>query len=103
MKLYHISKVEGIKELIPVFRGKSATGYMYDKPRIYFTIHKEMPKFLADYGVAEKMHKYECKRDIKEVYVDPLVWNGNLQGAVYVETNNPVPVEEMGIKKTKDK
>ena len=62
-----------------------------------------MPKFLADYGVAEKMHKYECKQDIKEVYVDPLVWNGNLQGAVYVETNNPIPVEEMGIKKTKDK
>ena len=103
MKLYHISKVEGIKELIPVFRGKSATGYMYDKPRIYFTIHKAMPKFLADYGVAEKMHKYECKRDIKEVYVDPLVWNGNLQGAVYVETSDPVPVEEMGIKKAKDK
>ena len=51
----------------------------------------------------KKMHKYECKQDIKEVYVDPLVWNGNLQGAVYVETNNPIPVEEMGIKKTKDK
>lgn len=101
MKLYHLSKVEGIKELNPVFRGKSVTGYMYYKPRIYFTIYKAMPKFLADYGLTEKMHKYECKVDIKDVYVDPLVWNGNIQGAVYVETNNPIPVEEMGIRKEK--
>ena len=103
LKLYHISKVEGIKELIPVFKGKSSTGYLYDKPRIYFTIHEAMPKFLADYKVTEKMHKYECKVDIKEVYVDPLVWNGNLQGAVYVETNKPIPVEEMGINKNSEK
>lgn len=99
VKLYHLSKVAGIKELIPVFRGKSATGYLYDKPRIYFTIHEKMPKFLADYKWYEKMHKYECKLDIKDVYVDPLVWNGNLQGAVYIETNKTVPVEEMGINK----
>lgn len=101
MKLYHISKVEGIKELIPQFRGKSAKGYFYDKPRIYFTIHKSMPKFLADYAFYEKMHKYECMEPIKNVYVDPLVWNGNLQGAVYVETNKPIKVEEMGIPKQK--
>ena len=47
--LYHVSKVADIKELIPVFRGKSAKGFLYDKPRIYLTIHKDMPKFLADY------------------------------------------------------
>lgn len=99
IKLYHISKVEGIKELIPVFKGKSVTGYMYDKPRIYFTIHEKMPKFLADYKWYESMHKYECKLDIKEVYVDPMVPVGRLQGAVYVETDKPIPVEEMGIKK----
>ncbi len=99
MKLYHMSKVPNIKELIPVFRGKSAKGYIYDKPRVYFTIHKEMPKFLADYKLSEKMHKYECKENIRDVYVDPLVWNGNIQGAVYVVTNKPIPVEEMGIKK----
>ena len=73
MKLYHLSRVEGIKELIPVFRGKSDRGYLYDKPRVYFTIHKEMPKFLADYHWYEKMHKYECKADITNIYVDPLV------------------------------
>lgn len=99
LKLYHISKVAGIKELIPAFKGKSVKGYMYDKPRIYFTIHKEMPKFLADYKWYEKMHKYMCKVDIKEVYVDPLVYVGQLQGAVYVETDKNIPVEEMGISK----
>lgn len=99
MKLYHLSKVPDIKELIPVFRGKSVKGYMYDKPRVYFTIHKEMPKFLADYHWYEKMHKYECKAAIKDVYVDPLVPVGQIQGALYVESNKAIPVEEMGIKK----
>lgn len=99
MKLYHISKVPGIKELIPVFRGKSVKGYLYDKPRVYFTIHKEMPKFLADYKWYEKMHKYVCKANVKDIYVDPLVPIGRLQGALYIETMKPVPVEEMGIKK----
>lgn len=101
MKLYHLSKVPDIKELIPVFRGKSAKGYMYDKPRIYFTIHKEMPKFLADYHWYEKMHKYECKANVSDIYVDPLVPLGRLQGALYVETTKPIPVEEMGIKQKK--
>ena len=96
VKLYHLSKVAGIKKLIPQFKGKSAKGYLYDKPRIYFTIRKNMPKFLADYKVHEKVHKYMCKENIKDVYVDPLVWS-NVQGAVYVEINKPVDVEEMGI------
>jgi hypothetical protein len=99
MKLYHISKVAGIKELIPAYRCKSAKGYLYESPRVYFTIHKEMPKFLADYKWYENMHKYVSKVDFKEVYVDPLVWNGKIQGAVYVESYKNIPVEEMGIKK----
>jgi hypothetical protein len=58
-----------------------------------------MPKFLADYSPTEKVHKYECKENIRDVYVDPLVWNGKIQGAVYVESYKNIPVEEMGIKK----
>ena len=38
--LYHMSKIGGIKKLKPTFRGKSERGYLYDKPRIYFTINK---------------------------------------------------------------
>ena len=92
--LYHMSKVGGITELIPAFKGKSARGFLYDKPRIYFTIRKNMPKFLADYKFNEKLHMYVCKEPIRQAYVDPLVWS-NLQGAVYVESNKPIKVEEI--------
>lgn len=102
MKLYHMSKTSGIKALTPKFRlrGKpGSSGYLCDKPRVYFTIRKNMPKFLADYKMHEVMHKYECKANIKEVYVDPLVWAGKLTGALYVESLKEIPVEEMGIPK----
>lgn len=101
IKLYHMSKVPDIKELIPVFRGKSEKGYLYDKPRIYFTIRKNMPKFLADYKPTQKMHMYLCKQDIKQAYVDPLVWNYS-QGAVYIEINKPVPVKELSKEDTEE-
>lgn len=92
-KLYHISKVPGIKALEPQFRGKSERGYLYDKPRIYFTIRKNMPKFLADYKSSEKMYKYVASPNITEVYVDPLV-SLKAQGAVYIETNKPIPIRD---------
>jgi hypothetical protein len=101
VKLFHMSKVPGIKNLIPQFKGKSEKGYLYDKPRIYFTINKYMPKFLADYNKGEKVYKYEAKEDIKDVYVDPLVWSIS-QGAVYVETNTSIPVEEVDDNIVKD-
>lgn len=99
-KLYHMSTVEGITELIPQFRGKSQKGYLYDKPRIYFTIRKEIPKLIADYKITDKVHKYLCKKDIKEVYVDPLV-RSNIAGAVYIETTSKIPVEEVGLPSNK--
>lgn len=101
VKLYHLSPVANIKQLIPQFRGKSEKGYLYDKPRIYFTINKNMPKFLADYKASTKVHKYMCKKDISSAYVDPLVWS-SVQGAVYIETNKPIEVDEVGIPKKED-
>ena len=93
-KLYHMSKVPDIKELKPTFRGKSARGFLYDKPRIYFTVRKNLPKRFADYKPGEKMHMYEAKENIKNVFVDPLLW-GYSSGAVYIETNKDVKVEEI--------
>ena len=90
--LYHMSTVPDIKELTPVFRGKAVKGFIYDKPRIYFTIRKKMPRFLADYKLSEKLYTYVCEENITEAYVDPLVW-GHLYGAVYVETNKPIKVK----------
>ena len=92
--LYHMSKVDGITELNPYFRGKAAKGYLYDKPRVYFTIRKNMPKFLADYKWNEKLNIYVCKEKIQQAYVDPLVWT-NFQGALYVETDKPIKVEKL--------
>lgn len=93
--LYHMSNVDGITELKPCFKGKAVKGFLYDKPRVYFTIRKHMPKFLADYRKpGQKVHMYICKEPIKQAYVDPLVWS-NLQGAVYVETNKPIKVEQL--------
>ena len=93
-KLYHLSKVAGITELIPQFKGKSEKGYLYDKPRIYFTLFKNMPKFLADYKSSTKITYYEAQQNIKEAFIDPLVW-GKLYGAIYIETTHPVPVKEV--------
>lgn len=101
-QLYHISKVDGITELMPFFRGKSEKGYKYDKPRIYLTIRKNMPKLMADYGSAKKTYTYIVKQPIRNVYVDPLLW-GYASGAVYVETNNPIKVEQITDRDRADK
>lgn len=92
--LYHQSVVDNIKELIPTFRGKSQKGYLYYKPRIYLTIHKSLPKVSLDYGFGDKLHTYEVKSIPKEVFVDPLL-NVIFNGAVYVETNSPIPVAQI--------
>ena len=98
--LYHMTMAEGLTELRPQFRGKATTGYMYDRPRIYFSVKKTIPKIIADYSgtKSSKLHKYVAKDAPREVYVDPLVW-APFQGAVYVETDTPIKVEEVGIKK----
>lgn len=93
-QLYHISKIDGIKELIPFFRGKSERGYLYDKPRIYLSIHEKIPKIMADYSSKNKMYYYKVLSNITDVYVDPLLKYGAM-GAVYVETNKPIPVENI--------
>lgn len=100
--LYHMSKVPNITALKPTFRGKAVRGFLYDKPRIYFTIRKSMPKIWADYKANEKMHMYEAKDPIRNVFVDPLLW-GYASGAVYVEVNKDIPVTEITEDKKKDK
>jgi len=92
--LFHMSKVANITKLEPRFKGKSVKGYLYDKPRIYFSIYQNMPKTMADYSPFQKVHYYKALKEIKEVYVDPLV-KPILMGAVYIETNTPIPVEEV--------
>ena len=91
-----MSKVDNISTLEPQFRGKSEKGYLYYKPRIYFTIKKDMPKISADINPLSnnKTHTYICIKNIKDVYVDPLL-NASLNGAVYIETYAKVPVKKI--------
>ena len=93
-KVYHISKVDNITKLIPQFKGKSERGYLYDKPRVYFTLFKNMPKEMADYSPNTKVTYYEALTPVRTVYMDPLVW-GKLYGAIYVETTDPIPVKKV--------
>lgn len=103
--LYHQTrnKLE-VNELKPFFRGKADKGYLYEKPRIYFSLSKNMSRFCADYKRSEsKIYKYRVLENISMVYVDPLVWSYP-QGAVYVETDQPIKVdliakEERDVKK----
>lgn len=94
--LYHMSKVDHITELEPKFRGKSERGYLYYKPRIYFTIKRNMSKISADINPFSnsKTHVYISTKNIKDVYVDPLL-NASLNGAVYVETFSKIPVKKL--------
>jgi hypothetical protein len=96
-RLYHITQAPDIKELEPSFRGKSAKGYLYNKKRVYFTIKKEMPKLSADINPTVKIHKYVSKENIRTAFVDPLLW-APTQGAIYIETDRPIEVEEIGVK-----
>ena len=94
-KLYHMSTLPNLTELKPFFRGKSAKGFLYDKPRIYLTIKAKMPKFAADYKHNEQVHLYEVIDSIpSDVYVDPLLPN-KLASAVYVETTKPLKCKEV--------
>lgn len=95
-KLYHQSVVGGIKELIPRWklRGKSENGYLCDKPRIYLTMSKKLPKISTDNKLSDKMHIYEVLNTPDKVFVDPLLPDV-FQKAVYVETDKPIPVKEI--------
>ena len=94
--LYHITTNVNttIHELIPAFQGKAAQGYLYSTPRVYFTIKKDMPLMFADITASQKTRMYKCKENIRVAYVDPSVPNFKF-GAVYVETQFPIKVEEV--------
>lgn len=89
IKLFHISKIPGITKLVPQFKGKSGKGYLYERPRVYFTIRNFLSKLHGN-----KTYSYECTANIHDVYVDPLVWKAR-QGAVYVESDTDIPVKEV--------
>lgn len=103
-KLYHQSVVKGIKELIPRWklRGKNEGGYLCDKPRVYLTMSKSLPRISTDNKLTTKLYSYEVINIPTKVYVDPLLPDV-FQKCVYVETTNPIPVKAIEAESTVDK
>lgn len=93
-KLYHQTVVKGIKELIPRWklRGKNESGYLCDKPRVYLTMSKSLPRISTDNKLNTKLYSYEVINTPAKVFVDPLLPDV-FQKAVYVETTRPIPVK----------
>lgn len=103
-KLYHQTVVKGIKELIPRWklRGTNENGYLCDKPRVYLTMSKSLPRISTDNKLSTRLYSYEVITTPTKVYVDPLLPDV-FQKAVYVETMNPIPVRPVDNKGVIDK
>lgn len=103
-RLYHQTVVKGIKELIPRWklRGKNESGYLCDKPRVYLTMSKSLPRISTDNKLNTKLYSYEVITVPTKVFVDPLLPDV-FQKAVYVETMNPIPVKPVDNKGVIDK
>ena len=103
-KLYHQTVVKGIKELIPRWklRGKNESGYLCDKPRVYLTMSKSLPRISTDNKLSTRLYSYEVITTPTKVFVDPLLPDV-FQKAVYVETMNPIPVRPVDNKGVIDK
>lgn len=106
-KLYHQTVVKGIKELIPRWklRGKNEGGYLCDKPRVYLTMSKSLPRISTDNKLNTRLYQYEVVTTPTKVFVDPLLPDV-FQKAVYVESTTPIPVkpvEKSDVEKVLDK
>lgn len=93
VRLTHVSPVEGIKELIPSFRSKTKGKYMYPTKRVFFTVTRDIKPTQAGLE-GQKTSRYTPKQDIKSAYIDP-TYSDFSSGAVYVETDTPIPVETL--------
>lgn len=99
VRLIHVSPVQGIKDLIPSFRSKTKGKYMYPNKRIFFTVAKDIKPTQAGLE-GQKTSRYTPKEEIREAYIDPTYADFS-SGAVYVETDNPIPVETLESKWSK--
>ena len=94
VQLIHVSPVEGITELEPTFRSKSAGKFLYPTKRVYFTVAKEINAFKLGVDKKTKTYKYTPKNYIDSAYIDSS-YASFAYGSVFVETDNPIPVVNM--------
>lgn len=92
IKLIHSTTAE-FDAIKPVFRSKIPGKYMYPNRRCYFTCIKAIDNNKAGLE-GKKTHKYTPKQHIKYAYIDPACSEFRYN-AVYVESDIPIPVEDM--------
>lgn len=93
VRLIHVSPVENIDALVPTFRSKTKGKFLYPDRRVFFTVTKEISNFKMG-TQNQKRFRYTPKEDIKYAYIDP-TYADFKDGAVYISTDNPIPVETL--------
>ena len=92
IKLIHSTTAE-FDAIRPVFRSKIPGKYMYPSMRCYFTCVKAIDNNKAGLE-GQKTHKYTPKQPIRYAYIDPACSEFKYN-AVYVESETPIPVEDL--------
>lgn len=64
---------------------------MYPSKRIFFTVTKDIKPTQAGLE-GQKTSRYTPKEHITQAYIDP-TYSDFKSGAIYVETDRPIPVE----------
>lgn len=90
IRLIHTTMVD-IDAMKPAFRSKTVGKYLYPSKRCFFTCIKAIASNKAGLE-GQKLHKYTPKTPIKTAYIDP-TYTDFSSNSVYVETENPIPVE----------
>lgn len=98
IKLIH-STTADFTEMIPAFRSKTVGKYMYPTKRCFFTCLKVIENNKAGME-GQKTHKYTPKTPITTAYIDP-TYSDFSSNAVYVETDQPIPVVDFRTLKDK--
>lgn len=91
VNLIHMSPVKDIKALEPAFRSRKAGKYLYPTKRCYFTVAGNINPKKA--GLSNQTtYRYTPATRINYAYIDPAATRYKDGGAVYVETDKPIPV-----------
>lgn len=96
--LIHVSLVDNLTQLTPTFRSKTKGKYLYPTKRVFFTVIKPISSFKGG-NEKTKTYKYTTKEEYTTAYIDP-TYSDLKDGAVYIETNSPIPVIKLKTKLT---
>ena len=91
--LIHMSPVDNITELIPSFRSKIKGRFLYPCKRVYFSLAKNINPKKAGLEKSKTI-KYTTKNKFSYAYIDPACSKYKYGAAVYIATDQPIPVEK---------